>query len=90
MRCDGILRRNPLRPVIKYRRTTDLAWFPLTTMDCCNYKETQIEYIKPGQKAEIKVDTFSRQSIEGTVQSIMAGTVPYFPCFRQRMRRVIM
>jgi len=46
-----------------------------------NYKETQIEYIKPGQKAEIKVDTFSGKVFEGTVQSIMAGTGSVFSLF---------
>ena len=46
-----------------------------------NYKETQIEYIKPGQKAELKVDTFSDKVFEGTVQSIMAGTGSVFSLF---------
>jgi membrane fusion protein (multidrug efflux system) len=46
-----------------------------------NYKETQIEHIKPGQKAKIKVDTYSGGAFEGTVQSITAGTGSVFSLF---------
>jgi membrane fusion protein, multidrug efflux system len=46
-----------------------------------NYKETQIENVKPGQKAKIKVDTYPDRDFEGTVQSIMAGTGSIFSLF---------
>jgi membrane fusion protein (multidrug efflux system) len=46
-----------------------------------NYKETQIENVKTGQKAKIKVDTYPDRDFEGTVQSIMAGTGSIFSLF---------
>jgi membrane fusion protein (multidrug efflux system) len=46
-----------------------------------NYKETQIEYIKTGQKAKIEVDTYPGRKFEGTVDSIMAGTGSVFSLF---------
>ncbi|OGW25414.1 MAG: hypothetical protein A2X59_04830 [Nitrospirae bacterium GWC2_42_7] len=46
-----------------------------------NYKETQLEKIRPGQKVKIKVDTFSGKSFDGTVDSIMAGTGATFSLF---------
>jgi len=46
-----------------------------------NYKETQMEKIKPGQKVKIKVDTYSGKSFEGKVESIMAGTGASFSLF---------
>ena len=46
-----------------------------------NYKETQIEYVKPGQKAKIEIDTYPGRKFEGTVDSIMAGTGSVFSLF---------
>ena len=46
-----------------------------------NYKETQIENVKPGQRARIKVDTYPDRAFEGTVQSIMSGTGSVFSLF---------
>lgn len=46
-----------------------------------NYKETQLENVKPGQKARIKVDTYPGKVFDGTVQSIMAGTGAVFSLF---------
>lgn len=46
-----------------------------------NYKETQLEKIKPGQKVKVKVDTFSGKVFNGTVDSIMAGTGATFSLF---------
>ncbi|TSA52799.1 MAG: HlyD family secretion protein [Planctomycetaceae bacterium] len=46
-----------------------------------NYKETQLENVKPGQKVEIKVDTYPDKVFDGTVQSIMAGTGAVFSLF---------
>ncbi|MFI5327880.1 MAG: HlyD family secretion protein [Candidatus Rokuibacteriota bacterium] len=39
-----------------------------------NFKETQLTRIRPGQKAEVKVDSFPGNVFVGTVNSISAGT----------------
>lgn len=46
-----------------------------------NYKETQLEKIKPGQKVKIKVDTYPGKTFWGKVDSIMAGTGAVFSLF---------
>lgn len=46
-----------------------------------NYKETQLEKIKPGQKVKIKVDTYPGKTFTGKVESIMAGTGAVFSLF---------
>jgi membrane fusion protein, multidrug efflux system len=46
-----------------------------------NYKETQLEKVKPGQKVEIKVDTFPGKKFHGRVDSIMSGTGGVFSLF---------
>ncbi|MEN6318673.1 MAG: HlyD family secretion protein [Syntrophaceae bacterium] len=46
-----------------------------------NYKETQIEHVKSGQKVKIEVDTYPDRKFEGTVDSIMAGTGSVFSLF---------
>ena len=46
-----------------------------------NYKETQLEKVKPGQKVEIKVDTYPGKNFQGKVDSIMAGTGAVFSLF---------
>jgi membrane fusion protein (multidrug efflux system) len=54
-----------------------LAVVPLAQDDIwisANYKETQLEKVKPGQKVEIKVDTFPGKKFYGRVESIMSGT----------------
>ncbi|HEY2548507.1 MAG TPA: HlyD family secretion protein [Candidatus Acidoferrum sp.] len=38
-----------------------------------NYKETQLKYMKPGQEAEVKVDTYGR-TFKGHVDSIAGAT----------------
>ncbi|HEY2995692.1 MAG TPA: HlyD family secretion protein [Methylomirabilota bacterium] len=39
-----------------------------------NFKETQLTKIRPGQKAEVRIDTFPGTLFEGKVDSISAGT----------------
>jgi len=39
-----------------------------------NFKESQLTYIKPGQKVSFKVDAYPGKTFSGTVESIMAGT----------------
>lgn len=46
-----------------------------------NYKETQLEKIKSGQKVKIKVDSYSGKTFWGKVDSIMAGTGASFSLF---------
>jgi membrane fusion protein (multidrug efflux system) len=46
-----------------------------------NYKETQLERVRPGQRVRIRVDTYSGQDFNGTVDSIMAGTGAAFSLF---------
>jgi membrane fusion protein (multidrug efflux system) len=46
-----------------------------------NYKETDIERIRPGQEVEVRVDTFKGRKFKGRVDSIMAGTGSAFALF---------
>ena len=46
-----------------------------------NYKETQLERVRPGMKVDIKVDTYPGKIFKGTVESIMAGTGSVFSLF---------
>ncbi len=46
-----------------------------------NYKETDLRDVKPGQKVEFKVDTYSGKVFKGRVNSIMAGTGSAFSLF---------
>jgi membrane fusion protein (multidrug efflux system) len=46
-----------------------------------NYKETQLEKVKPGQEVRIKVDTYPGQVFKGRVDSIMAGSGSAFSLF---------
>ncbi|HTG00686.1 MAG TPA: HlyD family secretion protein [Nitrospirota bacterium] len=46
-----------------------------------NYKETQMTNIKPGQRAEISVDSYPGRVFTGKVDSIMAGTGVSFALF---------
>ncbi|MCC6346519.1 MAG: HlyD family secretion protein [Nitrospirales bacterium] len=46
-----------------------------------NYKETQLRKIRPGQRVQIAVDTYSGREFQGRVDSIMAGTGSVFSLF---------
>jgi membrane fusion protein (multidrug efflux system) len=46
-----------------------------------NFKETDIERIRPGQEVEIRIDTYKGKKFKGTVDSIMAGTGSAFALF---------
>jgi membrane fusion protein (multidrug efflux system) len=39
-----------------------------------NFKETQLTYMKPGQKAEVVLDTYPNRTFQATVEAIGAGT----------------
>ncbi len=61
-----------------------MAVIPLALDDIyitANYKETQLEKVKPGQKVEFKVDTFSGKTFKGKVESIQSGTGSAFSLF---------
>lgn len=46
-----------------------------------NYKETQLEKVKPGQNVKIKVDTYPGKTFKGKIESIMSGTGAVFSLF---------
>jgi membrane fusion protein (multidrug efflux system) len=46
-----------------------------------NYKETQIEKIRPGHPVSIRVDTYPGKEFKGKVESMMAGTGSAFSLF---------
>ena len=46
-----------------------------------NYKETEIEKIKPGLRVEVRIDTYPGKVFLGSVDSIMAGTGSAFALF---------
>jgi len=46
-----------------------------------NYKETEMERIRPGQEVEMTVDSFPGKEFQGKVDSIMAGTGVSFSLF---------
>jgi membrane fusion protein (multidrug efflux system) len=46
-----------------------------------NYKETQLEKIKPGQRVTVQADTYPGKRFEGKVDSIMSGTGAVFSLY---------
>lgn len=46
-----------------------------------NYKETQLEKVRAGQKVQVKVDSYPGKTFIGRVESIMAGTGAVFSLF---------
>jgi membrane fusion protein (multidrug efflux system) len=46
-----------------------------------NYKETQLQNVRKGQRVAIKVDSYPGRTLEGRVDSIMAGTGSAFTLF---------
>jgi membrane fusion protein (multidrug efflux system) len=61
-----------------------MAVVPLDQEDIwitANYKETQLKKLKPGQRVEIKVDTYPGHVFYGKVDSVMAGTGAVFSLF---------
>jgi membrane fusion protein, multidrug efflux system len=61
-----------------------MAVVPLAQEDVwiiANYKETDLQNVKPGQKVKITVDTYPGKVFYGKVNSIMAGTGAVFSLF---------
>jgi len=46
-----------------------------------NFKETQLEDIRPGQRATITIDAFPNLNLEAKVDSIQSGTGAFFSAF---------
>lgn len=46
-----------------------------------NYKETQLEKVRPGQKVKFRVDSYPEKTFTGKVESIMSGTGAVFSLF---------
>jgi membrane fusion protein (multidrug efflux system) len=73
---DGIVSRRTVEvgQVIQAGQSL-LALVPLNDLwVTANYKETQIEDMRPGQRVVIKVDTFGGRTFQGHVDSIAAAT----------------
>src|SRR5207253_3038436 len=47
---------------------------PSRTYVVANFKETQVGRINPGDRAEVEIDAFPHRTLEGTVESLSAGT----------------
>ncbi|HWE30621.1 MAG TPA: HlyD family secretion protein, partial [Polyangia bacterium] len=47
---------------------------PVQTYVIANFKETQLGRMKPGQRADIRVDAYPGKKLEGTVESLSGGT----------------
>ena len=47
---------------------------PTQTYVLANFKETQIGKMKPGQRADVKIDAYPGRKIEATVESLSGGT----------------
>lgn len=43
-----------------------------------NFKETQLRYMRPGQRAEVKIDAFPKTNFVAHVDSIQAGSGSFF------------
>jgi membrane fusion protein (multidrug efflux system) len=73
--CDGQITRKAVEAG-SYVQTGEqlLALVPTDVWVVANYKETQLEKMKPGQPVSITVDTYPGEEFTGKVQSIQAGT----------------
>jgi membrane fusion protein (multidrug efflux system) len=59
-----------------------MALVPLDNIHViANYKETEIQKIKPGLRVEVRIDTYPDKVFQGKVDSIMAGTGAVFSLF---------
>jgi membrane fusion protein (multidrug efflux system) len=47
---------------------------PRTTYVLANFKETQLQQMKPGQRATVRIDITGRREFEGKVESLSGGT----------------
>ena len=54
--------------------TTIVMIVPSTTYVVANFKETQLERIRPGDPVEVSIDAFGGKQLQGKVESVSAGT----------------
>ena len=80
---DGYITRKSVEPGNQIQAGQPLmAIVPLDDVwVTANFKETQLRGVKPGQKVEIRVDTYPGKVFTGRVDSIMAGTGSVFSLF---------
>ena len=80
---DGYITRKSVEPGNQIQAGQPLmAIVPLDDLwVTANYKETQLRGVKPGQKVDIRVDTYAGRVFSGRVDSIMAGTGSAFSLF---------
>ncbi|WP_304598736.1 HlyD family secretion protein [Geobacter sp. FeAm09] len=83
---DGYITRKSIEPGTNIQAGQSLmALVPLQdAWITANYKESQLTYIKPGQKVEFTVDTYPGRTFSGSVDSIMAGTGAAFSLLPRR------
>ncbi|WP_371381033.1 HlyD family secretion protein [Sporomusa aerivorans] len=46
-----------------------------------NFKETQLEHMRPGQPVDIRIDAFPSVKLQGKVESLQSGTGSHFTLF---------
>ena len=69
-RSGAVVLNLPLNPSV-LPGTRLMSLVPLDTVYVeANFKETQLGALKPGQRAKLIVDAYSRQQIEGVVESM--------------------
>lgn len=73
---DGYITRKSIEPGVNIQAGQSLmALVPLQdAWITANYKERQINWMRPGQKVEFTVDAYPGRTFSGKVASIMAGT----------------
>ena len=73
---DGYITRKSIEPGTNIQAGQSLmALVPLQdAWITANYKESQLTYLRPGQKVEFSVDAYPGRMFNGSVDSIMAGT----------------
>jgi len=73
---DGYITRKSIEPGTNIQAGQSLmALVPLQdAWITANYKESQLTYLRPGQKVDFSVDAYPGRMFNGSVDSIMAGT----------------
>jgi len=88
---DGYIAKRSVEVGIKSSLDNPIAVVPLDDIwITANYKETQLERVKPGQMVKIIVDTYPGKVFYGKVESVQAGTVPFSLSYHLRMPRETM
>ena len=72
---DGVIGNKAVQVGAYVKADTRLAALvPLQTVHVdANFKETQLDHLRPGQTVRLRVDAFADREITGTVESIAAG-----------------